>query len=286
MLTRSSHSQHVRLFYDETLWLVAHFWTNQKVLAAHAGYWETHTRNDHEAQANMNRILAERAAIQPGARVLDAGCGMGGSALWLVENRGAYVFGVTLSLRQARLAVRAAARRHLSHQASFSLQDYSATAFPDETFDVVWAIESVCYAPVKSAFFEEALRVLRPGGRLILSDGFRRARGYAEADERLMRRWLDDWALLDMETPDEFMASACGAGFTDIRFDDVTDRIRPSVDRLHRLSHWTARLASALSRVGLLSPLVARAIWANDATYDTINGGLSIYGIMSAGKPR
>jgi hypothetical protein len=128
--------------------------------------------------------------------------------------------------------------------------------------------------------------VLRPGGRLILSDGFRRARRYAEADERLMRRWLDGWALLDMDTPDEFIATACGAGFTDVRFDDVTERIRPSVERLHRLSHWTARLGAALSRLGLLSPVVARAIWANDATYDIICGGLSIYGIMSAGKPR
>jgi tocopherol O-methyltransferase len=283
---RPDHSQHVRLYYDETLWLVSNFWTNQKVLAAHVGYWEADTRNDREAQANMNRILAERVAIQPGEHVLDAGCGMGGSAFWLAENRGACVFGVTLSPRQARLAVRAAARRDLSRHTSFSLQDYTATAFPDESFDVVWAIESVCYALAKSAFFEEALRVLRPGGRLILSDGFRRARNYPEADERLMRRWLDGWALLDMDTPDEFVASACAAGFTDVRFDDVTDRIRPSVDRLHLLSHWTAPLGSALSRVGLLSPVVARAMWANNDTYDVIRGGLSIYGIMSATKPR
>src|ERR1051325_1050964 len=157
-----NHSGHIGTFYDETLWLVANFWTNPRVLAAHAGYWDTHTRNDYEAQANMNRNLAERVDIQPGECILDAGCGMGGSSLWLAENCEAYVFGITVSLKQAQRARKAALQRHLSPYISFSLQDYTSTAFPNETFDVVWAIESVCYAPVKSAFFEEAFRVLRP----------------------------------------------------------------------------------------------------------------------------
>ena len=43
----------------------------------------------------MNRVLADRAGIRPGQRVLDAGCGVGGSSLWLAEQRGAAVVGIT-----------------------------------------------------------------------------------------------------------------------------------------------------------------------------------------------
>src|SRR5215216_5786041 len=100
--------QSIRSFYDETLWIVSTFWTNQKALATHVGYWETGTRNDHDAQAHMNRILAQRAAIQPSEQVLDAGCGMGGSSLWLAQNCGAHVFGITVSPSQAAFAMRAA----------------------------------------------------------------------------------------------------------------------------------------------------------------------------------
>src|SRR5262249_51577782 len=130
------------------------------------------TRGARDELLNTNRVLADVARIGPDARVLDAGCGVGGSAVWLARHTGARVLGLTLSPRQARHA-RAFARHHdVARQVEIGVRDYLHTHLPDRSFDVVWALESSCYAADKRAFLREAFRLLAPGGRLVLGDGF------------------------------------------------------------------------------------------------------------------
>ncbi len=74
-------------------------------------------------------------------------------------------------------------------------------------------------------------------------------------------------------------------GFTAIRLDDESARVRPSIDRLHRHPRWSAPIFSGLSHIGLLSPVVARAMWANEDFYELTRRGLTNYGIFSAVKP-
>ena len=111
------------------------------------------TRTDYEAQLNTNRQLAIRAGLARGQKVLDAGCGIGGSAIWLAETYGAQVFGVTVSADQVRRATANAAGRGVSHLVTFSQQDYTTLDVEAASFDVVWALESVSCALVKREFF-------------------------------------------------------------------------------------------------------------------------------------
>ena len=98
-------------YYDECYWDYRTSWLSGTNLAIHYGYWDTETRNHGQALLNMNRLLAETAGIRPGMRVLDAGCGIGGSAIWLAENRGVRVTGITLSELQVSQARRNAESR-------------------------------------------------------------------------------------------------------------------------------------------------------------------------------
>lgn len=282
---RSAHNQWVAKYYDtinqDFLWV----WTDRQSLALHFGYWEAHTRNHYEAQRNLNRILAERADLRPGLRVLDAGCGVGGSAIWLAQQYQVQVLGITLSPTQVRRAQGYAAKRSVARQTTFARLDYTALALHESTFDVVWALESVCHARNKSDFLAEAFRVLRPGGRLVVADGFRRTRPASAEDEHLLQSWLLGWAIPDIDTPAEFLAVMRAVGFSDIQFDDVTERIQPSMQRLDWLSLCLVPPARLLRRVGLLSPIRVDNGAASAICCEALRRGLTLYGLVSGVKP-
>ena len=70
----------IRAYYHET-WLESRLlWLNPRNGAIHFGYWDERTRSHSESLVNMNRALASRIGIQPGQRVLDAGCSAGSPA--------------------------------------------------------------------------------------------------------------------------------------------------------------------------------------------------------------
>ncbi len=77
-----------------------------------------------QAQADKKRHLAAKLLIEPGMRVLDIGCGWGGLALYLAQECGAQVTGLTLSVEQLKVAQRRAAELGLSDRVKFELVDY------------------------------------------------------------------------------------------------------------------------------------------------------------------
>lgn len=91
--------------YDDCYrdYLVA--WCNRDNLALHYGYWDQATPyNQHQALLNKNQILYEKAGIKATDKVLDAGCGIGGSTIWMAKNHGNTVTGITISAQQAQYA--------------------------------------------------------------------------------------------------------------------------------------------------------------------------------------
>jgi tocopherol O-methyltransferase len=283
---RAAHNARIVDYYDQNYRATRWMWTNDQALALHFGYWDETTRTDYEAQLNTNRQLAMRAGLKAGQRVLDAGCGIGGSAVWLAETYGVEVFGVTLSADQVRRATENAARRGVSQLAKFSQQDYTKLAVDAASFDVVFALESVSCALNKHEFFAEAFRVLKPGGRLVLSDGFRLRRPFAtQEDETLLKQFLSGWALPDLATPDELTEPAREAGFEEVQFEDVSKRAEPSMRRLYEISRRSLPFSRLLGALRLISPV---ALQCNQGGYDqylAYQRGLCGYAFLSARKP-
>ena len=85
----------IRDYYDETWLDYRMLWLNPQNNAIHFGYWDERTRSHSESLLNMNHMLARKIGIRPGLRILDAGCGIGGSSIWLAKTFDVAVVGIT-----------------------------------------------------------------------------------------------------------------------------------------------------------------------------------------------
>ena len=271
-------------YYDGTWFDYRVVWMRN--LGMHWGYWDDDTANHAQSLTNMSRELASLATLRPGMRVLDAGCGVGGPALWLAATYGVEVVGVTLSEVQLGRARKYAAKRKLDHLVSFEIADFTKLAQADGTFDVVWAQESVCHVPAagKQAFLSEANRVLKPGGRLLMEDWFRIDRPYPGDGERLMHEWLSGWAIDDLATTDEITGWSRDAGFEAVNLRNITPYAFRSIRRLHRLAVWSAPGALLLRGLRLRSPIEQANLRSARLQWTTYQRNLWLIGLLSATK--
>jgi tocopherol O-methyltransferase len=272
-------------YYNETWLDFRVLWMTLRNPAIHFGYWDESTATHGQSLENMNRVMADVGHVRPGQRILDAGCGVGGGAFWLARNRNALVHCITIVESQALRGRRFARSRGLQGQVSFTCQDFCQTAFPDETFDLVWARESVCHATDKQAFFAEAHRLLRPGGRLVMADFARVTRSLPVEDEGVMATWLRGWAIPDVTTPAELIQASVSAGFDGVAVRDVTAAVEPSLRRLYRIVRVLSPGAGVLYRLRIRSRVQQGNVEGSAAMWHALRRDLWAYVILTAQKP-
>jgi len=118
----------------------------------------------------IDKMLAFSGVQGAPARVLDVGCGIGGTSRYLARTFGpaSHVTGITLSPNQAARGTELAAKAGLAN-CTFRVMDALAMDFPSNSFDFVWACESGEHMPDKKKYVEEMTRVLKPGGKIVIA---------------------------------------------------------------------------------------------------------------------
>ncbi len=249
-----SQISQVKKYYDSTLTDYKLLWTDSKGLAIHFGYYDKGVKNHKQAVLKTNEVLARLVAIKPTDFVLDAGCGLGGSAIWLAQNIGCRVVGITIVPHQVETAQKFVKKYQLENKIDIQNQNYCQTNFDDQSFDVVWALESIVHAQDKKDFIDEAFRLLRKDGRIIIAEYTLRDHPPLSIKERkIIAPWLKGWAMPNLLTANEYKKLLKKTGFKKIRSFDITNKMRPSLARLNRLSKFAMPLAKLLYKLRIFN---------------------------------
>ncbi len=285
LLDRSAYNAAIANYYETCALEYRLVWNGGRGAAMHYGYWDKTTRNLREAFERENQVLAEKVGIGEQDTVLDAGCGVGNSALYLAQRLGCDVTGITLSEKQVADAQRYAQRVGLQDRARFRKMDFHQTDFADRSFDVVWALESACHSQDKLGLVREMARVLKDRGRIVIADGFAKDGAVDFADRALMTRWLTGWCIESLATVPEMRSALAEAGFTDIVFEDITPHILRSSRMMHLYASPVAWLTTSVGRLNRHLETRSKNIEAAYYQYVALKRGLWGYGLFHARLP-
>ncbi|KAM6435061.1 uncharacterized protein PHA67_000688 isoform 3-T3 [Liasis olivaceus] len=168
--------------------------------------------------------------LKPGQRVLDVGCGLGGSDFYLAKEFGVEVLGLDLSSNMVELALERA-QKEPSSLVQFEISDVTRRTFPEASFGIVYSRDTILHIEDKVSLFRRLLSWLKPGGQLLISDYCCGQRPWSKAFTQYVKQRR--YSLL---TPEDYGQVLQEAGFVQVKVLDSTERMLSALSQeLQRL---------------------------------------------------
>ncbi|KAK3086427.1 hypothetical protein FSP39_018332 [Pinctada imbricata] len=169
--------------------------------------------------ADTTKEFVEMLNLKKGEVVLDVGCGIGGSAFYMVKEFGVQVVAIDLSSNMIKIGMERAKEVDMSPlQVQFEVADATKRDYPAASFDVVYSRDTILHIPDKLSLFKRFFKYLRPGGRVLISDYCCSEGPHAEDFKAYVKQ--RGYNLLSPAKYGEVLEEA---GFVNVRADDRTD---------------------------------------------------------------
>jgi tocopherol O-methyltransferase len=266
----STLQQQIQQFYDASSGLWEQIWGEHM----HHGYYGVagdERKERRQAQIDLIEELLKWGEVHQAEQILDVGCGIGGSSLYLAEKFGAIATGITLSPVQANRATERATAAGIN--ATFQVADALKMPFADQSFDLVWSLESGEHMPDKTKFLQECYRVLKPGGLFLMATWCHRPSQpphspLSEDEQKHLAEIYRVYCLPHVISLPEYEAIAHRLNFQNVRTADWSTAVAP---------FWDIVIDSAFTPAALLGLLFSG--------WTTIQAALSL-GLMQRGYQR
>ena len=253
----------------------------------HHGYYIPEDRTDHkQAQIDLIDEVLKWAEVERASKVVDVGCGIGGSSRHIARKFGASCEGVTLSPYQANRGNELAAEQGLSDRCHFQVADALEMPFADNSFDLVWSLESGEHMPDKTQFVNELFRVATPGGRIIIVTWCHRdleegETGLTKKEIKLLRAINRAYYLPKWCSVQDYVNLLDAKGAKDVKREDWSNIIAP---------FWKAVIRSSLNLKSIMGLLKSgfstqRGAYAMFLMLRGFNKGLIKFGLITCTKP-
>jgi tocopherol O-methyltransferase len=278
--------QQIGEFYDASSALWEKIWGEHM----HHGYYGRNGKyriERRQAQIELIEELLSWAGVTTKSttqNILDLGCGIGGSSLYLANKFAADVTGITLSQMQVSRARERAINAGLEEKVQFQLANALSLPFADNSFDLIWSLESGEHMPDKAKFLAECYRVLQPKGRLIIATWCHRETsmmGNLTTDEiRNLKEIYRVYCLPYVIALSEYKTIAEQCGFQALKTDDWSISVAPFWDVVID-SAFSLEAATELVKAGWKA--IESALFLN-LMREGYNQGLICYGLLSGIK--
>lgn len=268
--------------YDELDYYYRKLWGEH----LHHGLWVTGNESPQVAVLQLMSHVADALEVGAGDRVCDVGCGYGGTSRYLADEHSAEVTGLTISPAQFQYATEHADSAHLT----FLLRDWQQNQLDSQSFDKLVSIECVAHVTDKPLYFREVRRVLKAGGRGVVTAWLTSEQPSESEQRKLLEPICREGRLPGMGSESEYAQLIEAARLRLVRFEDLSQQVMRTWDVcIRRVTHtlltspraWWFLLSRKTSHAVFL-----RTIWRLKRAYRC---GAMRYGLFvverDAGKP-